>query len=103
MTDSNHSSDTALDALFASARARHPDTSRQEYGFETRLLSRLRAARRPDRAAWTFAAWRLIPFFGIFVLALTLWQAKISSDAQEAELAASIAHPEAVELWDNLN
>ena len=35
--------DRQLDALFALARERRPDTSDVEFGFETRLMARVRA------------------------------------------------------------
>jgi hypothetical protein len=38
----NDDLDPKLDALFAAARLAAPDTSRLEYGFETRLTARLR-------------------------------------------------------------
>ena len=38
----NDNRDSQLDALFRAARADAPDTARAEYGFETRLLARLR-------------------------------------------------------------
>ena len=56
--------DAALDALFAAARAQRPDTSRAEYGFETRLLARITGRKSPARDGWIeFAAWcwRLVP------------------------------------------
>jgi len=64
--------DERLRRLFAAARESEPDTARVEYGFETRLLARLRAEReRP--ALWAAWTWRLIPAFAAVVLALGLW------------------------------
>ena len=61
-----------LDELFAAARATKPDTSRAEFGFETRLLARLRSegtAAAPG-LAWV---WRLVPVFAAIVVALGVW------------------------------
>jgi hypothetical protein len=64
--------DDRLRRLFAAARESEPDTAQVEYGFETRLLARLRAERaRP--ALWAAWTWRLIPAFAAVVLALGLW------------------------------
>ena len=64
--------DDKLNRLFTAARQFPPDTARVEYGFETRLLARLRVERaRPVLwAAWT---WRLMPAFAAVVLALGVW------------------------------
>jgi hypothetical protein len=59
-----------LDTLFQAARQSPPDTSRQEFGFETRLLARLRSER---ATPWTMFAWRLAPVFAAIVLALGVW------------------------------
>ncbi len=58
-----------LDKLFQAARQAPVDTSRQEFGFETRLLARLRA-----ETPWYAFAWRLVPVFAALVLALGVWQ-----------------------------
>lgn len=47
-----------LDALFAAARTSAPDTSRVEFGFETRLLARLRTERSESWLVW---GWKLCP------------------------------------------
>ena len=61
-----------LDLLFAAVRADKPETSRAEYGFETRLMATLAA--RPSRPAlWTRWTWQLAPFFAVITLSLTLW------------------------------
>jgi hypothetical protein len=66
----NDKSDPQLDALFAAARAATPDTSRLEYGFETRLTARLREESGASLFAW---AWRLCPFFAALALAVAWW------------------------------
>lgn len=64
------SEEDRLDALFAAARRATPRLGRLEYGFETRLLARLRE----ERETSVFAcAWRLCPFFAAIALALAAW------------------------------
>jgi hypothetical protein len=75
----NDKPDPQLDALFAAARAATPEASRLEYGFETRLLARLREDSGASLFAW---AWRLCPFFAALALAVAWWsQAGSSADA----------------------
>ena len=98
----NPESDSSLDALFAQARARRPDTGRAEYGFETRLLARLRSER--DTASiWAMVSWRLAPFFAALVLGLTLWQSELTSETNDAETLAQLDNPAASDLWDSSN
>jgi hypothetical protein len=59
-------SDPQLDALLRAARAAAPDTSRTEFGFETRLMARLREER---RSSWITIALRLSPVFAALVVA----------------------------------
>lgn len=81
--------DDRLDRLFAAARTAKPDTARAEYGFETRLLARLRAERRQP-ALWAAWTWRLIPAFAVFVLALGVWNYMVppGADTDPAALAS---------------
>jgi hypothetical protein len=77
--------DERLDKLFAATRGVKPDTSRAEYGFETRLLAKLRAER--DQALpWYAFAWKLIPAFATVVVALGVWTFTVSNavDLQSA-------------------
>jgi hypothetical protein len=97
----NHSPDP-LEALFAAARQQRPDTSRAEYGFETRLMARLREHRQPDAASlWSAVTWRLAPIFAVCVLALALWQVNISSESDDAAVAVGLNNPVAGEIWGN--
>ena len=89
-----------LDALFAQARTRRPDTSRVEYGFETRLMARLRS-RRDASSVWAMVSWRAIPFFAACVIALTFWQAQVDSDANDAASLARLNDPASVDVWVN--
>jgi hypothetical protein len=99
------SSDPQLDALFAAARTHRPVTARAEYAFETRLLARLRETRFAPAAAsaWGLASWRLIPFLGLFVLGLVLWQDQAATVAQEAEQVAYVQNPDAADLCNGFN
>ncbi len=63
--------DHLLDRLFDAARSEGaPDTSAAEYGFETRLLARLREERGESIAWW---ARRLCPYFALLTVAAGLW------------------------------
>jgi hypothetical protein len=64
--------DEQLDKLFQSTRAIQPDTSRAEYGFETRLLAQMRA-NRTQPTPWAILAWKLIPVFACIVVVLGVW------------------------------
>ena len=91
-----------LDALFAAAREARPDTSRAEYGFETRLMARLREHRHVDSASiWSAVSWRLAPFFAVCVLGLALWQATLAADPNDAVVAAGLNNSVAGEIWGN--
>jgi hypothetical protein len=93
----------SLESLFALARTHRPDTSRAEYGFETRLMARLRAGR-DHGALWSLTArvsWRVIPFLAACVVALTLWQAETNADVSDATDIAGISNPLAADLSSN--
>jgi hypothetical protein len=94
--------ESSLDALLARARAQRPDTSRVEYAFETRLLARLRESRLVH-GALASVSWRMIPFFGIFVLILVLWQAQAVAASRDAEQSNYMENPEAVDMWNSFN
>jgi len=99
---SENSKPDHLDALFATAREHRPDTSRAEYGFETRLLARLRERRQPDAVSlWSVVTWRMAPFFAVCVVALALWQAEVSSESNDAAVAAGLNNPVAGYVWEN--
>ncbi len=73
----NDNSDSALDVLFSGARSEeaaqeNPAADRLEFGFETRVLARLREERTlvAGVSAW---AWRLCPFFAALALAVGWW------------------------------
>ncbi len=66
----NDDPEEKLSALFAAARAEERDTSRAEFGFETRLAARLREESSSSLSAW---AWKLCPFFAALALAASWW------------------------------
>jgi hypothetical protein len=98
MNESND--DQRLAALFAVARAQSPDTSPVEFGFETRLMARLKS-REETGAIWGTVSWRLVPFFAACVVALTLWQSRMAADTDDVAIFAGLEHPEAVDLWNS--
>lgn len=63
--------DHALSDLLARARANPPDTSGDEFAFETRLLTTLHATQ-VDCLGTSFP-WRLWPWFAAPAVALALW------------------------------
>jgi hypothetical protein len=64
--------DSKIDRLFAAARkAGHYDPGR-EYGFETRVMSRIRAEREA-KIPFILWAWRLTPLFASIVIILGIW------------------------------
>ena len=80
--------DDQLNQLFQAARGSHPDTSRAEYGFETRLLAALREDR--ERATpWAALVWRLMPVFAAVVVITGAWSYSVQSQTTaEAALGA---------------
>ncbi len=62
----------ALDRLFAAARKAEPYRSGAEYGFETRVMARIRS-QREGQMPFLLWSWRLIPFFVSVVLFLGIW------------------------------
>ena len=94
--------DRQLDALFALARERRADTSDVEFGFETRLMARVRAQKETG-SVLAMVSWRLVPFFATCVVALALWQSEVVREADDAQQAAYLQNPEAIDQWNNLN
>jgi hypothetical protein len=72
-------SDHNLERLFSAARAAEPDTTRHQWGFETRVLARIREERTLVTSMFSWA-WRLCPFFAALALAAGLWSR--STDAR---------------------
>ena len=85
----NTDPDSSLDALFRAARADEPDTARAQFGFETRLMARLREDRGMGLFAW---AWKLAPFFAALALAAGWWgQLSVAQVETTASAVADVA------------
>jgi hypothetical protein len=77
-----------LDKLFAAGRPAKTATGPVEYGFETRLLARIRAER--EHWPWALAAWRLVPVFAAVVVALGVWSfASVNGDSADLQTAVT--------------
>jgi hypothetical protein len=90
----NDDTEEKLSALFAAARATERDTSRLEFGFETRLAARLREESGGSLSAW---AWKLCPFFAALALAVAWWSHVTVRDAVTTQMAIE-ATPENAEV-----
>ncbi len=64
--------DDKLDDLFAAARKAELYKKQKEYGFETRVLARIRE-RRGQEKSFLFWAWRLVPFFAFVLVCTAIW------------------------------
>ena len=64
--------DSKLDRLFTAARKAELYEANREYGFETRVMEKIRA-QRERQAPFPLFAWRLIPVFVSIVLLLGIW------------------------------
>jgi hypothetical protein len=72
MTMENDPNGDALDRLFAAARKDEPYRSGAEYGFEARVMARIRA-QREGQTPFLRWSWRLIPLFVSVVFFLGIW------------------------------
>lgn len=70
--------DEQLNQLFQAARGLRPDTSRAEYGFETRLLAALRESREQP-TSWAALIWGLMPVFAAIVVVTGVWSYSVQS------------------------
>jgi hypothetical protein len=85
----NDDADRKLEMLFAAVRAEPPDTARAEFGFETRLMARLREEAGGSLFAW---AWRLCPIFAVLALA-AVWAVHSSLRVEAAaQFVSGAAH-----------
>ena len=81
--DSKLPPDEELDHLLRAARADVPTGfGRVEFGFETRLLARLREER---RSSWLTWAWRLCPYAAALAIAAGVWSFTQRDDSPEGE------------------
>ena len=85
----NNNADQKLDTLFAAARAEERDTSRLEFGFETRLAARLREESGGSLFAW---AWRLWPAFAAVTLAVGWWSYSSLRAEADVQIVAEATH-----------
>jgi hypothetical protein len=93
-----------LDAVFALARGQRPDTSRAQYGFESRLMARLRERRQPDPASlWATVSWRMIPFLAAGMIALTLWNSQVVAETYETTSLSNLQNPQTADFLSGLN
>ena len=68
----NDKDDDWIERLFTAARNSHSYNANLEYGFETRLMAKIREQRGSQRAFFSWA-WRLIPALVSVVLMLGVW------------------------------
>jgi hypothetical protein len=71
--------DQQLERLFSAVREEQPDTTRHQWGFETRVIARLHEERTVTASMFAWA-WRLCPFFAVLALAAGIWSR--STDAR---------------------
>jgi hypothetical protein len=102
MNNPQRKSEDGLDALFAAVRAHRADTSAAEYGFETRLMARLRE-QKGSGVVWALVSWRFVPFFGACLVALTLWYSQVVNETNDAEQTAYVQNPDVLDSWSSLN
>ncbi len=88
--------DNNLERLFAAARKAELYKTELEYGFEARVLSRIRANRTENRS-FLLWAWRLMPFFASIVIGLAIWFSFFeSSHASDLIAAAGSGYEDAI-------
>jgi len=68
----NDPKDTKLDRLFAAARRADFYPPEREFGFETRVIARIRSERE-NQKSFLIWEWRLIPFFISLIIFLGIW------------------------------
>jgi hypothetical protein len=94
-------SEEYLNRLFAAARTAPPDTAAVEYGFETRLLARLRSERESN-LSWAVWSWRLMPALATLVIAVGVWSwfTPLGNEADVAQLApTSVTEQTLADHW----
>ena len=64
--------DDRIERLFAAARESQPYNTNLEYGFETRVMAKIRERRNGQKPFFSWA-WRLIPAFVVVVMMLGAW------------------------------
>lgn len=90
--------DEELDQLFRAARPTDETIVRREFGFETRLMARIRASR--DETPWLAWALRLSPAFLSVVAACGWWAVAAEKDLRvysaQSDSATAVAFIEAI-------
>ena len=81
-TDDPRNPGDPLDALFHAARENADDFGRLEYGFETRVLARIREERGTSWLAW---AARLCPFAAALAIVAGVWTYVHWDDSPDGE------------------
>jgi hypothetical protein len=72
MNVENDRDDDRIERLFASARKSQPYNANLEYGFETRVMAKIRERRDGQKPFFSWA-WRLIPALVVVVMMLGAW------------------------------
>jgi hypothetical protein len=96
MNDPQFQPDPELDSLFAQMRTRRTNTSSMEYGFETRLMARLRE-RKNSGSVWALVSWRMMPFFAACMLMLVVWREQEITATDDAAQAAYLENSTTLE------
>jgi len=92
----NDRKDNKIDRLFAAARKAELYEADREYGFETRVMAKIRA-KREGRMPVFLWAWRLIPGFVSIVIFLGIWiLASESSHVIDLSAVTGIGNEEAM-------
>jgi hypothetical protein len=88
--------DDKLERLFAAARKAELYRSEMEYGFETRVMAKIRA-KNEGRVPYLLWAWRLIPVFISLVILIGIWTyASESSSMIDLNVITRIGNEEAM-------
>lgn len=82
-----NNTDEQLNSLFAAARSKKIDTSSLEYGFETRLMARIRE-KRERKLLWSSWVWRFVPVFATIALVIGLASLLIGPESSQDLFAA---------------
>jgi len=68
----NNGDEERLERLFEAARKSQPYNTEIEYGFETRVMAKIKAEREKRKPFFSWS-WRLMPAFVSAVLILGIW------------------------------
>jgi hypothetical protein len=96
-TDNPRNPDDPLDTLFRAARENADDFGRIEFGFETRVLARMREDRASSWLAW---AARLCPFAAALAILAGVWSYVHREDSPDGESVADAVRLAGVPVLD---